>query len=165
MFYAQVNILRKSPFLLKLIRITVLCTLLDHNTLDRNTLGNGDGSEKMIRTSSSRVKNLRFYSTCKLQVNLPQFYGSWQDFWIRAKWLYNNSTASSLSFMFLSVPLAAQVSLGPWRVAQVGACAYSAFASRLRNPKLRVPDSFITSSNKSSQLWHWREHYLYYTGQ
>ena len=120
----------------------------------------------MVRTLSRTVKSLRFHFTSQ-QVRLPAFHGSWQktwDSWIGAKQVYTNST-SSTSFMFLSVPLVPQV---PWercRVAQVGAWAYSWFASQLRNPKFRVPESFVMSSSKSAQLLLWGEHYLYYTGQ
>lgn len=69
-----------------------------------------------------------------------------------------NSTASSTSFTFPSVPLALRVPQGWCRVVQgVAEHAVGWVCITAESPKFRVPESFTISTSNSVQLLPWRE--------
>ena len=126
----------------------VLCTLLDLITLDILHWGDGDGSEGLVRTLSRTVKDLRF--TCMLQVS-PAIT-SWTLGWSQMTLHLTAQQAAQVSSSH-QFPLPSQCHRGDaeWSRGLLS-MQWGGFASQLRNPKFRLPESFIINTSNSAQL-------------
>lgn len=131
----------------------VLCTLLDLITPDILHWGDGDGSEELVRTLSRTVKDLRF--TCVLQVSpaITSWILGWSQMTLH--WTAQQAAQAASSHQF---PLPSECHGGDaeWSRGLLS-MQWGGFASQLRSPKFRVPESFIISTSNSAQLLPWGE--------